>query len=62
MPDVVFYTSQTRVTTVEILRHLCTRYDLFTADQSTLLPLATEEGERRVYQTQTILYDRAGNL
>jgi len=55
-------TTQTRVVETLKLRHEYSRYDTFNLDQSMILLLDFEEGDFRVYRTDSIPYDQAENL
>lgn len=60
--DAAFAAAQTRVTQAEGMRHEYARFDPFNRDQSMILLTHLATGEWRVYRTQTLPYDQAGNL
>ncbi|UCG16206.1 MAG: hypothetical protein JSV19_13015 [Phycisphaerales bacterium] len=55
-------TTQTRVVETLKLRHEYSRYDTFNLDQSMILLLDFDEGDFRVYRTDSVPYDQAENL
>ena len=55
-------TTQTRVGETLKLRHEYSRYDTFNLGQSMILLLDFDEGDFRVYHTDSIPYDRPENL